>query len=406
MQRGVRLAEPILPPAMLGVIGGGQLGRYFVLAAQRLGFRVAVLDPDPGSPGMMVADERIVAPYDDTVAIDRLGRLCKAVTVEFESVPAASVARLESRCEAAPRAESIAILQDRLREKRFVRAIGLPCVPFSPVTAAGDAESARCYPGILKLAREGYDGKGQFQVANAAEALAAWRSTGEVPCVLERRMALDLELSVVVARGADGQAHAFPAAENRHNAGILELSVVPARVSPLVASRARQHALRIAESLDYVGVLGVEFFVSAGELLVNEIAPRPHNSGHYTLEATVTSQFEQQVRALCGLPLGDPALIRAAAMLNVLGDAWHAGEPDWQTILGDSGGKLHLYGKAQPRPGRKMGHITILRESCIDAAAAAEACIERLQRGALRRRRPPPIRHAPCGAQSLQQPSP
>lgn len=380
-RRRVKPFEAILPPAMLGVIGGGQLGRYFALAAQRLGYRVAVLDPDSGSPAMLVADERVVAPYNDGDAIDRLGRLCEAVTVEFESVPASSVARLERQCVTAPRAESIAILQDRILEKRFVRAIGLPCVPFTPVMAAGDIDSARCFPGILKLARQGYDGKGQVHVANADEARAAWCNLGEVPCVLEQRVVLDLELSVVVARGADGRACTFPAAENRHNKGILELSIVPARVSPQVAERAAQHALRVAECLDYVGVLGVEFFLSGGQLLVNEIAPRPHNSGHYTLEATLASQFEQQVRALCGLPLGDPALVSAAAMLNVLGDAWRAGEPDWATVLGDSGGVLHLYGKAQPRPGRKMGHITIRREYCGDAVEEAQACLERLHRG-------------------------
>ena len=382
MQRGLKPMQRILPPAMLGVIGGGQLGRYFVLAAQRLGYRVAVLDPDRGSPAMQVADKRIVAPYNDPAALERMGKRCEAVTVEFESVPAGSVAHLERHCVTAPRAESIAILQDRVLEKRFVRGIGLPCAPFTPVMVAGDLASAGCYPGILKIARQGYDGKGQVHVKNAAEALAAWQNLGEAACVLERRMQLDLELSVVVARSADGAVRIFPAAENRHRTGILELSVVPARVSPLLAERAAQHAQRVAECLDYVGVLAVEFFVSEGQLLVNEIAPRPHNSGHYTLEATATSQFEQQVRALCGMPLGDTTLARPAAMLNLLGDAWSSGEPDWQTVLGDSQGVLHLYGKAQARTGRKMGHITVLRESAADAAAQAEACLERLERGA------------------------
>jgi 5-(carboxyamino)imidazole ribonucleotide synthase len=383
MQRHLRPLQQILPPATLGVIGGGQLGRFFTLAAQRLGYRVAVLDPDMGSPAMQVADLRIAAPYNDPAALDRLADACAAVTVEFESVPAGSVAHVERRCATAPRAESIAVLQDRIREKRFLRGIGLPVVPFAPVIAAGDVAAAGCYPGILKLARQSYDGKGQVQVSSATEALAAWRSLGEAPCVLERRVALDAEISVVLVRAADGSTRVYPAAENRHSNGILELSIVPARVSPPLAAQATQHARRIAECLDYVGVLAVEFFVSDGELLVNEIAPRPHNSGHYTMEACAVSQFEQQVRALCGLPLGETTLNSAAAMLNILGDAWRGGEPDWARVLGSSQGILHLYGKAQARPRRKMGHITILREETADAADDAEYCFVRL-RGAMR----------------------
>ena len=381
MQRHLRPLQQILPPATLGVIGGGQLGRFFALAAQRLGYRVAVLDPDIGSPAMQVADLRIAAPYNDPAALDRLADVCAAVTVEFESVPAGSVAHVERHCATAPRAESIAVLQDRIREKRFLRGIGLPVVPFAPVIAAGDVAAAGCYPGILKLARQSYDGKGQVQVSSAAEALAAWRSLGEAPCVLERRVALDAEISVVLVRAADGSTRGYPAAENRHSDGILELSIVPARVAPPLAAQATQHARRIAECLDYVGVLAVEFFVSDGELLVNEIAPRPHNSGHYTMEACAVSQFEQQVRALCGLPLGETTLNSAAAMLNILGDAWRGGEPDWARVLGDSQGRLHLYGKAQARSRRKMGHITILREAVADAASAAEACLAQLSPG-------------------------
>ncbi len=393
MQRQLKPRQPIPAPALLGVIGGGQLGRFFVLAAQRMGYRVAVLDPDIGSPAMQVADERIVAPYNDPDALDRLAAACAAVTVEFESVPAGSVAHVERRCATAPRAESIAVLQDRIREKRFLRGIGLPVVPFAPVIAAGDVASAGCYPGILKLARQSYDGKGQVRVSSPSEALAAWRNLGEAPCVLERRVALDAEISVVLVRAADGSTQAYPAAENRHSGGILELSVVPARVSPLHAAQATQHALRIAECLDYVGVLAVEFFLSEGKLLVNEIAPRPHNSGHYTMEACAVSQFEQQVRALCGLPLGETALLSAAAMLNILGGCWRGSEPEWDRVLGKSQGQLHLYGKAQARPGRKMGHITILREYASDAASEAEACLARLD-GNLREVPKGPRRHA------------
>jgi len=378
MQRHLRSLQPIQPPATLGVIGGGQLGRFFALAAQGMGYRVAVLDPDAGSPAMQVADLRIAAPYNDPAALDRLADACAAVTVEFESVPAGSVAHVERRCVAAPRAESIAVLQDRIREKRFLRGIGLPVVPFAPVIAADDVAAAGCYPGILKLARQSYDGKGQVVVSSASEALGAWRNMGEAACVLERRMALESELSVVLARAADGDTRLYPAAENRHCSGILELSVVPARVAPWLAGRAAEMAMRIADCLDYVGVLAVEFFVSEGALLVNEIAPRPHNSGHFSLDACGTSQFEQQVRALCGMPLGDPALRSGAAMINILGDAWRGGEPDWAQVLGDSGGALHLYGKVQARPRRKMGHITVMREQVADALEEAEGCLARL----------------------------
>jgi len=377
MQRKLRPAGPIRPPALLGVIGGGQLGRFFALAAQNLGYRAAVLDPDPDSPAMQVADERVVAGYDDARALERMRSICVAVTVEFESVPAGSVRHVEARCLTAPRAESIAVLQDRIREKRFLRAVGLPVAPFTPVIAAGDLQTAGCYPGILKQARQSYDGKGQIAVDNPNQALAAWRSLAEKPAVLERRLRLEAELSVVLARGASGEVRDYPAALNRHRDGILELSVAPAPVSDALAEQAQSCARRVALCLDYVGVLGVEFFVSEGRLLVNEVAPRPHNSGHYTLEACVTSQFEQQVRALCGLPLGDTALRSPAAMVNVLGDAWHGGEPDWNAVIGNTGASLHLYGKAQARPRRKMAHITVLGADTAAATTMAQACLER-----------------------------
>jgi 5-(carboxyamino)imidazole ribonucleotide synthase len=378
VQRELKRRAAVLPPATLGVVGGGELGRFFALAAQRRGYRVAVLDPDPDGPAMQVADERIVAPYNDSASLERLGALCDAVTIGFEGVRAGSVAHLEKSCIAVPRAESVALLQDRIGEKRFLRGIGLPVAPFVPVIAAADLATAGCYPGILKLARQGYDGKGQARVTNAQQAARAWRELGGRPCVLERCVAVEMELSVVLARGAGGDARAFPVAENHHRGGILELTVAPARASPQLAARAVQTALRIAECLDYSGVLSVEFFLSDGALLVNGIAPRPHNSGHFTMEACAASQFEQQVRALCDLELADPAPRSAAAMLNVLGDAWDAGEPDWGRVLGACGGNLHLYGKAQARPRRKMGHITILREHPADAAMEAERCLERL----------------------------
>jgi len=379
---------PIHPPATLGVIGGGQLGKFFARAAIDMGYRVAVLDPDPGSPAMLLAHKRIVAPYDDAAALDRLSAACAAVTVDFEGVPAGSVKRVEARCVTAPRAETIAVLQDRIREKRFLRAIGMAVVPFAPVIAAQDLSGAGCYPGILKLARQSYDGKGQIRVADATVARAAWRELNEEPCILERYTDLDAEVSVVLARGVDGETRFFPVAENRHDRGILELSVVPAGIPAAMAQHAQELAGDIARSLDYVGVVSVEFFVVDGELLVNEIAARTHNSCHYTMEACVTSQFEQQVRALCRLPLGETALQSAAAMINVFGDAWRGGAPDWRHVIGASGGKLHLYGKAQPRPRRKMGHITVLGADSASASRTAQACLARLtQRAAPRKRR-------------------
>jgi len=352
--------KPILPPATLGVLGGGQLGRLFCNAAQRMGYRVAVLDPDRDAPALQVADVPIVGRYDDPAALAQLASVCAAVTVELESLPASAVASLARDCRVAPGAEAIAIAQDRLREKRFLRAIGLPVVPFVEVLAARDLESAGCYPGILKSARNGYDGRGQCAVANSDAALEAWRAFGELPCVLERQIPLDQEVSVIVARGADGAIRSFPPAENRHRDGILELSVVPARVPAALAARAAASAASIAEHLGYVGVLGVEFFVSKCELIVNEFAPRPHNSGHYTIEACATSQFEQQVRALCGLPLGETALRHAAAMANILGDAWRQGEPDFGWLRSTAGATLHLYGKRAASARRKMGHVTFL----------------------------------------------
>lgn len=387
--RKARPARTIPAPALLGVIGGGQLGRFFALAAQRMGYRVAVLAPDPGSPAMLVADERVIAPYGDELALRRLQRDCAAVTVEFESVPAGSVRQLESHCVTAPHAESLAVLHDRIREKRFLRAIGVPTAPFTPVIAAGDLETAVCYPGILKLARQSYDGKGQARVDGPVSALAAWSAIAQKPAVLERELRLDAEISVVLARGADGDIRSYPASLNRHRDGILELSLTPAPIPDALAASADACARRIAQCLDYVGVLAVELFVCDGRLLVNEIAPRPHNSGHYTLDACAVSQFEQQVRALCGLPLGTTELNSPAAMVNVLGDAWREGAPDWKRILGDSGAVLHLYGKALTRPRRKMGHFTVLRAALADAVDVADACLRRLQEGgALQAREP------------------
>jgi 5-(carboxyamino)imidazole ribonucleotide synthase len=266
----------------------------------------------------------------------------------------------------------VATAQDRIREKAAVRALGLPVGPYAPVEREGDLARPELYPGVLKTARLGYDGKGQARVASPAEALRAWEALHRVPCVLERRLELEREVSAIVARGADGETRVFAIAENRHRNGILDVSSVPARVAPPLAEEARSLAARLAAGLAYEGVLGVEFFVVGGELLVNEIAPRPHNSGHYTLDACATSQYVQQVRALCGLPLGDERLLSAATMVNLLGDLWQGGEPDWRRVLDEPGTKLYLYGKASARPGRKMGHYTVLDA---DAGKALEVAL-------------------------------
>ncbi len=364
----------IFPDAMLGMLGGGQLGRMFTLAAHGMGYRVTVLDPDPLSPAGAMADVHLKAAYQDTEALQLLADTCAAVTTEFENVPAQSLRWLAAHCPVRPAGDSVAVAQDRIREKKFFAGIGLETAPWAAIESAGDF--ARCeaalFPGILKRARFGYDGKGQARVAGPDQARAAFAALGGEPCVLEGVVDLECELSVVAARGADGASRAFPVAENRHRHGILDVCIVPARVAPELAARAEQAALNVAAQLDYAGVLAVEFFVARdGRLLANEIAPRPHNSGHYTIDACATSQYEQQARVLCGLPLGDTRLMSPVVMVNLLGDAWASGVPDWQQLFSNPRAKLHLYGKHEARPGRKMGHFTVLGDSA--EAALAEA---------------------------------
>lgn len=360
----------IFPDAMLGMLGGGQLGRMFTLAAHSMGYRVTVLDPDPLSPAGAIADVHLKAAYQDIEALQQLADSCAAVTTEFENVPAESLRWLASHCAVRPAGDAVAIAQDRIREKAFVRSCGIEVAPYAVIEKDTelDVADAALFPGILKRARFGYDGKGQARVANVAEAKKAFADMGAESCVLEQRIALKCEISAVVARGADGLGRGFPIAENRHRNGILDVSIVPARVTPELAQRAEQWALKIAEKLDYCGVLAVEFFVTAdGQLLVNEMAPRPHNSGHYTLDACATSQFEQQVRTLCGLPLGDTRLLAPVVMVNLLGEAWQRGQPQWERVFLAPEAKLHLYGKHEARAGRKMGHYTMLGASA-DAA--------------------------------------
>ncbi|MGQ7845734.1 5-(carboxyamino)imidazole ribonucleotide synthase [Granulosicoccus sp. 3-233] len=368
--------EPLAPGATVGVVGGGQLGRYFVLEARRLGFHTWVLDPDENAPAMQLAEHRLVAAYDDQQALETLGAACDAVTVEFENVPAASLQQLAQHCRVAPGADSIRIAQDRILEKRTAEEHGLQPVPYAPLQQRGDigpAVASVGLPAIIKTARLGYDGKGQVVCNTEADVLAAFIDQGEVACVLERRIALDAEVSVVLARGYDGETAVFPVAQNVHVNGILHTSTVPASVEESVVERARRMALTLADGLDYHGVLAVEFFIDAdAQVLFNEMAPRPHNSGHYTLDATVCSQFEQQLRALCGLPLGSSALLSPVCMLNLLGDTWTAGEPDWQTLFRRDGVHLHLYGKSEARPGRKMGHVNCLADSASDGEALAD----------------------------------
>ncbi|WDD95156.1 5-(carboxyamino)imidazole ribonucleotide synthase [Burkholderia sp. FERM BP-3421] len=386
--------SPILPGAWLGMVGGGQLGRMFCFAAQAMGYRVAVLDPDPTSPAGTVADRHLRAAYDDEAALAELAQLCEAVSTEFENVPAASLDLLARSTFVAPAGRCVAIAQDRIAEKRFIAASGVPVAPHvaiesdAQLAALTDAELDAVLPGILKTARLGYDGKGQARVRTAQDVRDAHAALRGVPCVLEKRLALEYEVSALVARGADGRSAVFPLAQNTHHDGILSLTVVPAPAADdALAETARQAAVRIADALDYVGVLCVEFFVLAdGSLVANEMAPRPHNSGHYTVDACATSQFEQQVRAMTRLPLGDARQHSPATMLNILGDIWFDGDPDgpavtppWDRVAAMPAARLHLYGKEEARVGRKMGHVNFTAPTLDEAVDAATACAQLLR---------------------------
>ena len=374
----------ILPPATLGMLGGGQLGRFFVSAAHEMGYQVWVLDPDKNSPAGQIAERHFCVAYDDYAALDEFAQGCAAITTEFENVPADTLDYLAKFVPVRPHAGAVAICQHRVSEKSFLRDNGFPHGPFLTVDTENDLKSAPAslFPAILKVARFGYDGKGQATVNNIQEALLAFGQFKGEQCVLEQRLPLDYEVSVVLARGADGKIACFPTGENQHTKGILDVSIVPARTTGCMTSDAEDIAARIAEKLGYIGTMGVECFVSRGQLLVNEMAPRPHNSGHYTLDACVTDQFEQQVRALCGLPLGESRAHSASVMVNLLGDLWYDGdtyrEPDWAKLYAIPNLKLHLYGKHHARPGRKMGHFTVIGdnpEQVQQAALAARAAI-------------------------------
>jgi 5-(carboxyamino)imidazole ribonucleotide synthase len=383
--------QAILPGRTIGVLGSGQLGRMFAIAARRMGYRVHTLSPDTDTPTGQIADVEVRAEYEDLDAIGTFARHVDVVTFEFENVPSSATEAAREFAPVRPSGSVLHITQNRLREKTFLRDPGFPVTPFAPVGSRADLERAIAElgaPGVLKTAGFGYDGKGQTTITSPSDAppeLAHTTSAGQFALdasyIYEKFIHFEREVSVVGARGLDGAFCHWNVIENRHVDHILDLSVCPANVPPNVRQRAIEIARGVLETLDVIGVLCVEFFLDgAGELMINELAPRPHNSGHLTFDASLTSQFEQQLRAVCGLPLGSTELLRPAAMVNLLGDLWEAGEPDWSAALKFENVKLHLYGKQQPRRGRKMGHITALADSAEEAAKIALAARRSLSR--------------------------
>lgn len=374
------------PGTWLGLLGGGQLGRMYAQAAATLGYRVCVLEPDKNAPAAVVCEKHIAKPYTDPEALAELGELCSAVTTEFENVPAAALETLAKSSKTCPSSHPVSITQDRFFEKSFIASAGAPVAPHLLIEKDEDCTGVASdyFPAILKTARLGYDGKGQVSVAGPEELAAAFASLGKVRCVLEKRLPLVREISVIAARNAQGETKTFPVCENQHRNGILAVSIMPARISDSLAARAREIAAAIADKFDYRGVLCTEFFVlEDDELVVNELAPRPHNSGHATIEACVSSQYDQQVRAMTGMPLGSTEQVCYSVMINLLGDIWFdendALRPvDWSEILALGNAKLHLYGKAQPRRARKMGHITCLGNTAEEAIACATRVCELL----------------------------
>lgn len=370
----------IQPGQTLGIVGGGQLGRMLAREARRKGYRVVVFtDEYPPSPAGQLATREINAPYYDLEALSSFVSEVDVVTMEFENIPAAFLAALEQRRPVFPSRFALETTQNREKEKTFLRQHGLPCAEFRVVDSAESLAQALAELGtsaVLKTAAFGYDGKGQTKLHGGEDPAAVWAAFGAARGVLEKWVDFTCEISVVAARGQDGSYAAFPCVENQHHQHVLDVTIAPARVAPEVAAEAQRLTLEVAKALDYIGVLAVEMFVRAdGRVLVNEIAPRPHNSGHYTIDACVTNQFEQQLRAVAGLPLGDPTQHTPAVMVNLLGDLW-PGElesPDWTPILRHPRAKLHLYGKRRALPRRKMGHFTVLAESAGQALTEALA---------------------------------
>lgn len=373
----------ILPGATLGMLGGGQLGRMFTSAAQTMGYRVIVLDPDTNSPAGIIADQHICAKYDDEKALDKLAEACDAITTEFENIPASTLAYLEAKTVVHPSSAALQKTQNRNVEKNFIASLSIPTVPFVTIYTVEDiagAEDKIRFPAILKVATFGYDGKGQVVCHTLQDVYQAFEALGNVECVLEQRINLEREISVVLARSTSGLVTNFPVAENVHVNGILHSTSVPSTVPAEQAQTAMQMADKIAEGLNYVGTMAVEFFVStSGEVIANEIAPRPHNSGHYTLDACRTSQFEQQVRMLCDLPPGNCDLVSPVVMINLLGDVWGNSQPHWDTLLAHANIKLHLYGKKEARVGRKMGHFNVLADNTEQAMTLATQAFEDLK---------------------------
>jgi 5-(carboxyamino)imidazole ribonucleotide synthase len=368
----------IVPEAMLGILGGGQLGRMFVQAARTMGYGVTVFDPDPHSPAAQLANRHICADFQSASDLEAFGQSCAAITTEFENIPTQTLHALAQFCPTRPDAKTLAVAQDRLLEKQFMTQHGFPVADYVAVETAEQAAQAlrdMAAPALMKLRRSGYDGKGQQRVLNPEDAATAFIALGGRAAILERLIDIDTELSVIAVRSAEGKVVTFPVAQNHHDHGILSFSVVPSGISSLILDQAIAMTLAIAERLEYCGVLTVEYFVDTqGRLLVNEIAPRPHNTGHYSLDACNISQFELQVRALCDLPLPAPVLHSPAVMVNLLGDLWQNGRPpNWQRLLSDANVRLHLYGKREARPKRKMGHFTYLHS---DAESALQKALQ------------------------------
>jgi 5-(carboxyamino)imidazole ribonucleotide synthase len=360
----------LVPKKMLAMLGGGQLGRYFVMAAHKMGYKVTVLDPDPESPAGRVADIHLNYAYDNKEALDKIIQTCEAVSTEFENIPAESLDYLNKKIQVHPNANAVRIVQNRIREKTFLRENAIPVGLFYVIQSIEDFNeiSQECFPGILKIAEFGYDGKGQKRVNDIEGALKAFAEFNHKPCVLEKQIQLDKEVSVILARSVNGEIKTHPVAENIHVNGILDTTIAPANIDHLTKKNVTDLAKMIALKLNYIGVMAVEFFLSGKQIFVNEIAPRPHNSGHYTIDACYSSQFDQQVRALVEMPLGNPDQHSNAIMINLLGDVWEEPklhEPNWESILEEPNLNLHLYGKEHPRKSRKMGHITFVTDGSL-----------------------------------------
>ena len=371
----------IEPDSTLGMLGGGQLGRMFALAAVQMGYKVWVFDPNEHSPAGEVASRHIRAEYDDYDALTEFGNGCAVVTTEFENIPASTLKFLQDYCLVCPNPNAVHIAQNRIREKTFVNDLGIPTSKFISVKQLSDLDHSEHmrWPCILKTAEFGYDGKGQCVVTSLDEAKNAFNEFGELPCILEERIKLQTEISVVLGRNHQGEVGYFPIARNEHKNGILHISSVPSKVSAELQTYAYEIAQKIAEELDYVGILTVEYFVDEDKnLLVNEIAPRVHNSGHYSMDACHVSQFEQQVRMICDLTPGDTQNYCAVAMVNILGDAWKNNRLPVEMMINDVNVKLHLYGKSGAKPGRKMGHFNVLAENISDAYEHANTVYKRM----------------------------